>query len=76
MRVSQNGSRSFRVLWHGYSVFESTWEPETNLTHCPAILAGFCRCCKVLLRAMAPTKGGVMLGFALEYNLFWLFNTS
>ena len=24
MRVSRNGSRSFRVLWRGYSVFEST----------------------------------------------------
>ena len=58
MRVSRNGSRSFRVLWRGYSVFESTWEPETNLTHCPAILADFCCHCNIPLRATAPSKGG------------------
>ena len=58
MHVSRNGSRSFRVLWRGYSVFESMWESETNLTHCPAILAGFCCRRNVLLWATAPSKGG------------------
>ena len=57
MHVSRNGSRSFHVLWRGYSVFESTWEPETNLTHFLAILANFCHC-NVPLRATAPLKGG------------------
>ena len=27
------------VKWHGYSVFESTWEPEANLTNCARTLA-------------------------------------
>ena len=58
MRVSRTVSRSFRVLWRGYSVFESTWEPETNLTHCPAILANFCHRRNIPLRATAPSKGG------------------
>ena len=59
MHVSRNGSCSFRVLWRGYSVFESTWEPETNLNHCLAILADFCCCCcNIPLRATAPSKGG------------------
>ena len=58
MRVSRNGSRSFRVLWRRYSVFESMWEPETNLTHCPNILADFCHPGNIPLRATAPSKGG------------------
>ena len=58
MHVSQNGSCSFRVLWRDYSVFESTWEPETNLTHYPAILADFYRRRNVPWRATAPSKWG------------------
>ena len=58
MRVSRNSFCSFRVLWRGYSVFESMWEPETNLTHCPAILADFCCRHNVPLRATAPSKVG------------------
>ena len=27
------------VKWCGYSVFESTWEPEANLTNCARMLA-------------------------------------
>ena len=27
------------VKWRGYSVFESTWEPEANLTNCARTLA-------------------------------------
>ena len=76
MRVSWNGSRSFRVLWRGYSVFESTWEPETNLTHCPEILADFCHRRNVSVEGNGTLEGGVMLGFALAYTLFWLFNAS
>ena len=29
------------VKWHGYSVFESTWEPEANLTNCARTLASY-----------------------------------
>ena len=29
----------YLVKWHGYSVFESTWEPEANLTNCARTLA-------------------------------------
>ena len=29
----------YLVKWHGYSVFESTWEPEANLTNCAHTLA-------------------------------------
>ena len=29
----------YLVKWRGYSVFESTWEPEANLTNCARTLA-------------------------------------
>ena len=29
----------YLVKWRGYSVFESTWEPESNLTNCARTLA-------------------------------------
>ena len=29
----------YLVKWHGYLVFESTWEPEANLTNCARTLA-------------------------------------
>ena len=29
----------YLVKWHGYSVFELTWEPEANLTNCARTLA-------------------------------------
>ena len=29
----------YLVKWRGYSVFESTWEPEANLTNCAHTLA-------------------------------------
>ena len=29
------------VEWRGYSVFESTWEPEANLTNCARTLASY-----------------------------------
>ena len=31
----------YLVKWAGYSVFDSTWEPASNLTHCGDILAAF-----------------------------------
>ena len=31
----------FLVKWRGYSVFESTWEPEANLTNCARTLASY-----------------------------------
>ena len=29
----------YLAKWRGYSVFESTWEPEANLTNCAHTLA-------------------------------------
>ena len=29
----------YLVKWRGHSVFESTWEPEANLTNCARMLA-------------------------------------
>ena len=29
----------YLVKWRGYLVFESTWEPEANLTNCACTLA-------------------------------------
>ena len=31
----------YLVKWKGYSVFEATWEPVSNLTNCPRVLAGY-----------------------------------
>ena len=33
------GRTEYLVKWRGYSVFESTWEPEANLTNCARTLA-------------------------------------
>lgn len=44
MRVVRKGRsqrREFLVKWKGYSVVDSTWEPEGNLTHCRDVLASF-----------------------------------
>ena len=34
-----HGCTEYLVKWRGYSVFESTWEPEANLTNCAHTLA-------------------------------------
>ncbi|CAD5222369.1 unnamed protein product [Bursaphelenchus xylophilus] len=31
----------YRIKWKGYSLKESTWEPERSLTSCPKILAAY-----------------------------------
>ena len=31
----------YLVKWRGYSVFESMWEPEANLTNCARTLASY-----------------------------------
>ena len=31
----------YLVKWKGYGVFESTWEPLSNLTNCSSILSSF-----------------------------------
>ena len=33
--------QDFLVKWQGYGIFDSTWEPESNLTNCPDILSNF-----------------------------------
>ena len=41
LRVTRRGRgarREFLVKWRGYSLFDSTWEPEGNLTHCTDIM--------------------------------------
>jgi hypothetical protein len=32
------GKRKFLVAWKGYPAEHNTWEPESNLTHCPEVL--------------------------------------
>lgn len=36
-----NGKKMYRVKWKGWSAKYNTWEPLTNLTHCPQIIAKF-----------------------------------
>ena len=31
----------YLVKWKGYSVFEATWEPVSNLTNCAGILSAY-----------------------------------
>ena len=38
-RSRGRGRTEYLVKWRGYSVFESTWEPEANLTNCARTLA-------------------------------------
>ena len=38
-RCGRSLCMEFLVKWHGYLVFESTWEPEVNLTNCARTLA-------------------------------------
>jgi hypothetical protein len=40
VRVTR-GKRMFLVKWEGYPIQEATWEPESNLSNCPKILADF-----------------------------------
>ena len=37
-RSRGHGHTEYLVKWRGYSVFESTWEPEANLTNCARTL--------------------------------------
>ena len=57
MRLTRGGQREFRVLWKGYSIFESTWEPEANLANAPDTLADFCHRRGLPLRATASSRG-------------------
>ena len=38
-RSCGRGRMEYLVKWRGYLVFESTWEPEANLTNCAHTLA-------------------------------------
>lgn len=40
-RRGRSNRVEYLVKWVGYPLFESTWEPASNLTHCQAILDAF-----------------------------------
>lgn len=40
MKVLRDGTREFEIKWKGYSVKETTWEPEANL-QCKDLLSAF-----------------------------------
>ena len=43
-RTRRRGSASgleYLVKWKGYSVFEATWEPASNLTNCSEVLSAY-----------------------------------
>ena len=43
-RTHRCGSASgleYLVKWKGYSVFEPTWEPASNLTNCSEVLSAY-----------------------------------
>ena len=43
-RTCRRGSASgleYLVKWKGYSVFEATWEPASNLTNCSEVLSAY-----------------------------------
>ena len=31
----------YLVIWKGYSVFEATWEPASNLANCSEVLSAY-----------------------------------
>ena len=39
--VGRHKKLQFRVLWKGYPLHESTWEPERNLDNCDALLSAY-----------------------------------
>ena len=43
-RRGRSSCTEYLVKWRGYSVFESTWEPESNLTNCARTLASYQQC--------------------------------
>ena len=43
-RTRRRGSAfemEYLVKWKGYSVFEATWEPASNLTNCSEVLSAY-----------------------------------
>ena len=43
-RTRRHGSASgleYLVKWKGYSVFEATWEPASNLTNCSEVWSAY-----------------------------------
>lgn len=41
--AKKKGSLEYLVKWKGYPVTQSTWEPESNLTHCGDMLEDYKR---------------------------------
>jgi hypothetical protein len=61
VRVSRRGKsrrREFLVKWRGYDVFDSTWEPESNLANCPLLLQQFLLRCGMSTEGSGNQKGG------------------
>ena len=41
--TGKGARRRYLVMWRGYPLTEATWEPESHLTHAPAILEDYLR---------------------------------
>ena len=40
-RHGSDSGLEYLVKWKGYSVFEATWEPASNLTNCSEVLFAY-----------------------------------
>ena len=62
-RTRRRGSASgleYLVKWKGYSVFEATWEPASNLTNCSEVLSAYRQ-----RRGLRCAQGGVVLALCM-----------
>ena len=41
LRRGSASGMEYHVKWKGYSVFEATWEPASNLTNCSEVLSAY-----------------------------------
>ena len=40
-RCGSASGLEYLVKWKGYSVFEATWEPDSNFTNCSEVLSAY-----------------------------------
>ena len=52
---SKTLKKEFLVKWLGYGPEHNTWEPESNLTHCDEILAGYWKWVRESQKGVAET---------------------